>query len=97
MITPEIKDRVLTRLVSRSDMLESFNIAVDSAEFGVSPCEFDAILNQMADMKLITCLRTMGNVRVSISASAHDFYRQGGFTARELLLKSNIEKLHLEL
>ncbi len=97
MITPEIKDQILTQLVIQTGMHKSFDIAADSAGFGVSSREFDAILDQMVEMNLITCLRAMGKVRVSISAAAHDFYRRGGFTAQELILKSNIEKLNLEL
>lgn len=45
MITPEIKDRILIRLVS-SEPIFAFNIPKDAAELGITEGELRAILTR---------------------------------------------------
>lgn len=98
MITPEIKDRVLSDLVAFENMRCATDIKTDCAGYGITCGEYSAIIDQLEKMGFIACSRCLGGyVEIRVSADAHDFYNRGGFVGQEMLLKANIEKLGFEL
>lgn len=96
LITPELKDRMLERLIC----LEAPTINIDDTakELGVSPSWVTMMIHQFVELQL--CKATFfigGNVRIIVTAQAHEMALRGGFTAREKYLKDSIEKLEREL
>ncbi len=98
MITPEIKDHVLSDLVVSETMQCATDLNADCSKYGVTRGEYSAIIDQLEKMGFITCTRFLGGrINMCVSVDAHDFYNRGGFVGQEMLLKANIEKLGLEL
>lgn len=98
MITPEIKDRILSDLVAFEDMRCATDIKTDCAKYEITRGQYSAIIDQLEKIGFIACSRCLGGyVEIYVSADAHDFYNRGGFKGQEMLLKANIEKLGLEL
>lgn len=97
LITPQIKDDVLRYLVSSYDLPIDINYDELAQELSVSSDMLGLIIEQFANMNLIKTQEYIGGCLVWITVDAHDFIRHGGFVAQEEILKSNIEKLGLEL
>lgn len=97
MITPELKDRILSDLVN-SPINSEVNINTDCDRYGIDSDEYFAILQHFERLNLISmdaCLG--GEVFIQTHIEAHDLWRTGGFTGQETLLKANIEKLGMEI
>lgn len=100
LITPTIKDEILTFLVVNYDLnavyprcdLKPLLKIVDSKS------HLQAIFKQFERLGLINN-GTVSSLcySVSINVEAHDFLGRGGFIAQEEILKANINKLGLEL
>lgn len=98
MITPEIKDRILIRLVS-SEPIFAFNIPKDAAELGITEGELRAILTQMNNEGIVNGVFNMG-IFFSVSAvnaAAHDKMARGGYSGQELVHNAGIEELGLRI
>lgn len=95
MITPEIKDRVLFAL---TQFPEYRCLSTDIRLDGVSHNAICAILRQMTYEGLIEIKDIYrGTLQVSISSRVDELLSRGGYAARELLLKANLDKLGKEL
>jgi len=98
MITPELKDRVLSAMVNTGHMNIELFLLEFSASLNIEMDVLDAILSNFERLNICSVHRCFGGkVNVMLHAEAHDMVRLGGFTAQDELLKKNIEKLLLEL
>lgn len=98
IITPEIKDKVLVVLLSADSSSLDFDYRDSKIDYGIEPLYVKLILDQFQDLGLIKVTYMIGNrVRNHLSAKAMDLHRHGGFVGEEEILKSNLEKLGLEL
>ncbi|MDR2410581.1 MAG: hypothetical protein LBE13_21060 [Bacteroidales bacterium] len=99
MITPEIKDRVLTHIVSRDVVLCYLKYNEVFPENELSYDEFILILEQFVRLGLLEIAREMTEEQchIVIRADIYDFHRHGGFVAQEEILRANLEKLNYEL
>lgn len=97
MITPEIKDLLLSDLVSEPSMECTLDINKSAKRYGISQIQCDAIIRQFEKLGFIHVLKSYDGYEVNITVDAHDFMQRGGFTGQEMLLKANIEKLGLEI
>lgn len=95
MITPELKDKVLCQLTMFSDYrCKSSEIQVD----GLTHAQVIAILRQMAHEGMITIVEDYPFIlNIAITSQVDEFWRMGGYSARELLFKTDLEKLGKEL
>lgn len=95
MLTPELKDKVLCQLTMFSDYrCKSSDIRVD----GLTHPQIIAILRQMAHEGLVVIVEDYSFVlNLAITARVDEFWRMGGYSVRELLFKTNLEKLSKEL
>ncbi len=98
IITPKLKDELLSQIVNSGSMRAEVNINKAAKELNTSPDIVEAIFDQFEEMELFTQQKFIGgNILFFIKAKAHDFYCHGGFQAQEEILKANIEKLSHEL
>lgn len=98
IITPEIKDKVLVVLLSANSPSFDLDYRDSKIDYGIEPLNVKLILDQFQDLDLIKVTYMIGNrARIHISAKAMDLHRHGGFVGEEEILKSNLEKLGLEL
>jgi hypothetical protein len=99
MITPEIKDRILTHIISRDVLL--FYLKYDEVfpEKDISFNEFILVLEQFVRIGLLETAKevTREQCYIVICADIYDFHRHGGFVAQEEILRANLEKLNYEL
>lgn len=97
MITSELKDRILNRLVEVG-IHPSFNINSSKGLFQINRDQMELILDQFVDYHFINMDKMLGGtVNITLTAYAFDFVQKGGFTAKEALEKAALEKLQLEL
>lgn len=97
MITPELKDRILSDIVG-SPMNCTLNVNTDCTHYGIDRDEFYAILQHFDSLNLISIkLCNDGQTFISTAVKAHDLLRNGGFVGQEMILKANIEKLGMEI
>lgn len=97
MITPELKDLILSDIV-HSPINSEGNINTDCDRYGIDSDEYYAILQHFERLNLISmdaCLG--GEVFIQTHVEAHDLWRTGGFAGQESRLKANIEKLSMEI
>lgn len=98
IITPQIKDKILTILLSAESPRFIFQYRDSEGEFGISPQYVKMILDHFAELGLIKITHFLGgSAQIVITTKAMDLHRHGGFTGEEEILKANIEKLGLEL
>lgn len=95
MITPELKDQVLIQLTQFPEYrcLSSEIIIPNISHHAIA-----AILRQM-DYEGLVSIKDVyrGTFEVVITSRVDELLSRGGYTARELLLKANLEKLSKEL
>lgn len=94
MITPEMKDQLLLKLI------ESENPVLIEAKFTKENGKYtDMIINQFINLGLVSVVERFGYgmVRVRVEAEAHDLIRRGGFKFIEEVFLSNVTKLELEI
>lgn len=98
IITPKLKDDLLSQFVNAGSMRLELNINKVAEELEL-PYDFvEAIFDQFEEMGFFTQQKFIGgNILFYINVKAYDFYSHGGFQAQEELLKANIEKLSFEL
>lgn len=97
MITPELKDRVLKKLISVG-LNPSFNIHDSQTIFNTDPSFIELVLDQFQDFRFLTMNKMLGGrIDITLTANAFDFVRKGGFTAQEAIEKAALDKLQLEI
>lgn len=109
MITPKLKDKVLSCLCSegmdfdthyqipKSSFLKELIDDEDKAN-SCTENELTSILSQFARLGFISgYFNNSTTIELEILVEAQDFYSHGGFQAQEEILKANIEKLGREL
>ena len=97
MITNEIKDTVLKRLIETGTRYK-IDFKQLSRDIKIDFDELDSILDHFENLGFLELEKLLGgkaNVRINIPAI--DFYSHGGFKGQEELLRINIEKLLLEI
>lgn len=98
IITPQMKDILLTDLLSADSASFTFDYTESKENNGVSPKSVCLILNQFEELGLIKKKEFIGRrCLIHVQMKAMDLHRHGGFMVEEELLKSNIEKLGIEL
>lgn len=98
VITPELKDEVLSSLLSSGMISVRCNLYQSAEEFHTTPDFLVLIFRQFEELGLISLkFARGGEAFIRMKANAHDFFRHGGFSAQEELLKANLEKLGMEL
>ena len=97
MITPAIKDKLLSYLIAQ----EQIDLEIDFHDlYEQTGIRFDIanmILEYFERFGLVSYQSTKGYSCVSLNAEIYDFFNHGGFTAQEELLRANLENLNLEL
>lgn len=102
MITPEIKDQILSYLCEYYE-LEGVCVLDNDELFEIVPVdlnELEAFIGQLKRMNLFgpdSVVVSETKTYIQIYLEAQDFLRIGGFTAREAILIQNIDKLDLEV
>ncbi len=103
MITIELKDQILSALCC-SNIPYECHCTVSKSSFSedisepYTEDELVAVLSQFQRLGLISGFADNSRtVELELLAEASDFFSHGGFKAQELLLRSNIEKLGLEI
>lgn len=97
MITPAIKDQVLSYLLAQKEIDIDVNFRDLYSKTGITYNFADMILKQFERMGLISYQGYMGGCIVTLKAEIYDFFNHGGFTGQEEILRANLEKLNLEL
>ncbi len=103
MITIELKDQILSALCC-SNIPYECHCSIYKSSFSedisepYTEDELVAVLSQFQRLGLISGFADNSRtVELELLAEASDFFSHGGFKAQELLLRSNIEKLGLEI
>ncbi|MGQ1929819.1 hypothetical protein ACQ1Q1_07470 [Ornithobacterium rhinotracheale] len=97
MITSEMKDQILNEMVKHGVDLE-FNSNELSEDLNIPYEYFNIIIDQFENNGLMRVERCIGgHMFVLLTAEAFDLVRLGGFTAKEEILKLNLQKLQLEI
>lgn len=97
MITSEIKDRILSDLVSSPEG-KVINVPEEALKYGIEQPTFTAILSYFDRHCLIQTAGNLSSIlRIVPTVEAYDMLKLGGFSAQEELLKANIQKLDLEI
>lgn len=94
MITPEMKDQLLLKLInSDKPVLIEAKFTKDNGKYT------DLLINQFINIGLVSVVERFGYgmVRVRVEAEAHDLIRRGGFKFIEEVFLSNVTKLELEI
>lgn len=97
LITPAIKDQVLSSLISVNSIGITSNLHEESKDLDLSPDVIESIYDYFEEIGLITLEKTYDSIEIKMKPKAFDLYIHGGFTAEEELLKANIQKLDHEL
>lgn len=102
MITPEIKDKMLSYLCDNFEF-EGVCVLQNDELFNIAPIslnDLEAFFGQLVRMGLVgeeTEVISDNKSYVFLYLEAQDFLRIGGFTAKEAVLKQSVEKLQLEV
>lgn len=98
LITPELKDKILEKLVSNESVRFYIDIYELSKEFDIEVDAAGVILDHFETLDFLSLKKfSGGKIRIIIGVPAHDFYSHGGFVGQEELLVKNIQKLLLEI
>ena len=101
LITPEIKDNILTDIISIDSYFIELTYDENALKYSISPNQFAMIIKQFIRMGLLESkgefMGGAGGIFITTTLDAHDFLSHGGFYAQEEILKANINKLGLEL
>lgn len=97
MITPEIKDKILSYLIAQDEI----NLDVDFRDLykqtEISFEKANMVLQHFERLGLLKRTGYMGGCIIDLNAEIYDFFSHGGFTGQEEILRANLEKLNLEL
>jgi len=100
MITAEMKDRVLKCLCenAQTEAHVDINTKVFLTETRLEFNDLNSILSYFERLGFLEDLNCrQSNIFLTLKIEANDFFLRGGFIGQEVLLKSNIEKLLLEV
>lgn len=98
LITPQLKDELLSDLLSANSMQVQVSAYEWAKELNVSPDIICPVFDQFEELGFINQTKCMGSLLAcQIKAKAHDFMRHGGFQAQEEILIANLQKLSSEL
>lgn len=99
IITPAIKDKVLSSLLSYEETTLFFDFNKLGELLDIEQKYAIIILKQFERLGLVNLGYYDGKdiVIISLNAEIYDFFNHGSFTGQEELLRANIEKLNLEL
>lgn len=98
LITPQLKDELLSDLLSANSMQVQVSAYEWAKELNVSPDIICPVFDQFEELGFINQTKCIGSLLVcQIKAKAHDFMRHGGFQAQEEILIANLQKLSSEL
>ena len=98
LITVELKDKILKSLISSNEIKFRVDLSEATIEFETSRDVIIAILRHFDELNLIGLKTRIGSyVDITLTANAFSFVEHGGFLGQEQILKSEFEKLQLEL
>jgi hypothetical protein len=99
MISYKTKDKILNKLVNESpEMTFGFDSEDSKKIFGCNSETVGSVLDYFESIGLIDQDKFLdGGIMVETLIPAHDLVSHGGFTAREELLKHNMESLLIEI
>lgn len=100
LITPKVKDEILSFLVANNDLNVTCNSSLPEALLKLvgNKNNLQAILAQFCRLGLLSRgIVNSHSISVCVNIEAHDFLGRGGFVVHEEILKSNISKLEFEL
>lgn len=96
IITPQDKDLIVDAIIGKKKV--TFNFRYEDVPLTeLSKEQFQLVINQLIEMKLIDHSGYLDGGKVTVRAEMYDFYNHGKFWAQEQLLKTNLEKLGYEL
>lgn len=99
MITPELKDKILADVITRSTksgkMMASYSD--DTPMFGISGEMVRLVLKQFEEYGLVKLHSSMHDVTAMLKIEALDFQRNGGFQLAEQIKIAELDKLYYEL
>lgn len=82
LITPQLKDELLSDLLSANSMQVQVSAYEWAKELNVSPDIICPVFDQFEELGFINQTKCMGSLLVcQIKAKAHDFMRHGGFSS----------------
>jgi hypothetical protein len=97
MITPKLKDFILTHLTN-SGVTIMYDLNDAEKYYNTDGEILELILDQFENKELIKIRKFMGGTgMITLTADAFDFISRGGFTAQEEFIQANIEKLITEI
>lgn len=98
MITIEKKDIIVAALIASGESLADLD-SCDLMGDGITYNECDMILRQLEKMELIDIKHRYSGryFTAAINSGLHDFSARGAFTAQELILSTNLERLDIEI
>lgn len=97
MITSLMKDRVLSDLVHRRPY--SFSSSEMSQRLHMSERDISLIMSYFQELgfvRLLAGAQPSGG-RIEVLIPAMDFFREGGFEVQDRLIRTNVQKLLLEV
>ena len=102
LITPAIKDRVLTTIVNlftlEKEKYVETSIVLEQIETYIDLQTLNAILLQFERLNLVLDPGAGEEfTRLKLRAESHDLIHKGGFSTQEEIFKQNIEKLCFEV
>lgn len=97
LISPELKDVILRHLVEKYEVESIGSLRRNQAIANIDGNTLNGILTQFDSLGLIQLTHTQDSFIFEVKMEAHDFIQRGGFYGYELLFKSNVEKLLIEL
>lgn len=98
MITPEMKDKVLSYLCEHCPLERAYQLEYEELSEFTSKEELKAILLQFARMNILPKLDYWGDTYIIVlQADAHDLLARGGFVAEQFLFTTELEKIQAEL
>lgn len=99
MITPVIKDKVLSSLLSYDETTLYFDFDKLGELLDIEQKYAIIILKQFERLGLVNLghYNSKDTVIISLNAEIYDFFSHGGFIGQEEILQANLEKLNLEL
>ena len=99
MITCELKDKILSDLVSIDGVMLAIDTREKGNDYAIDRFTYISILEYFERKGFIipNKISTDGGWLIKVTPEAHEFWQRGGFFVQEEILKNNIEKLALEI
>lgn len=98
MITAKLKDDILFDLTSYQKISIELSISKKSESFNIQKDMYCAIIEHFSRKGFLRInTETSSTYIIELSIDIFDYANRGGFTAQEMILKANIEKLSLEI